>query len=353
MPGGQYTNLKFRSVSLGLGKEWARVCTSYAAANQALGDIVKVTPSSKVVGDLAQFMVQNDLDAKSLVDKAEKLSLPSSVVEYFQGYLGRPPGGFPEPLRSRVLKGKPTIEGRPGATMAPFDLDGLEFRLKEKFGAALINKKDVLSAAMYPKVFDEYMNFVLKHSELVEKLPTRAFLSPLDEDEEIEVELAKGVSVTIKFKACGEVQPSGKREVFFEVNGVPRVVEVGDRAAEVIVGKKAARERADLAVLGSVGAPMAGTIIEVQVKPGTAIKAGQPLVIMSAMKMETAVCAPVGGLVTQVAVDKNDALDAGDLLVFIDTSGAPINASLSSLDSGSGDEEAASQAAGKKPKVVA
>jgi len=323
MPGGQYTNLKFQAASLGLGKEWDKICHAYAEANLALGDIVKVTPSSKVVGDLAQFMVQNSIpDQHSLVDKAETLSFPSSVVEYFQGYLGQPPAGFPEPLRSRVLKGKHTIQGRPGASLAPLDLDGLEYRLKEKWGAANISRKDVLSAAMYPKVFDEYISFALKYSNLVERLPTRAFLAPLDEDEEIEVEIAKGVSASIRFKAMGELQSNGKREVFFEANGVPRVVEVVDRQAEVAVGKKAVREKADLALLGSVGAPMAGTIIEVQVKTGAVVTAGQQLVIMSAMKMETAVCAPVAGTITQLAVEANDALDAGDLVVYIDTTKA-------------------------------
>jgi len=325
MPGGQYTNLKFQATSLGLGDEWEKICTSYAAANRALGDIVKVTPSSKVVGDLAQFMVQNKLDEKSLVEQAETLSFPASVVEYFQGYLGQPPAGFPEPLRKRVLKGKPIIEGRPGASMPPLDLDGMEYRLKEKFGNTNIGRQDVLSAAMYPKVFEEYISFVLKYSDLIEKLPTRAFLAPLEEDEEVELDLAKGVGATIKYKAVGELQASGKREVFFEANGVPRVVEVTDRRAEAALGRKAVREKADLAVLGSVGAPMAGTIIEVQVRPGTQVVAGQQLVVMSAMKMETAVCAPVSGVITQVAVEKNDTLDAGDLIVFIEpVQGGPI-----------------------------
>ncbi|PNH09743.1 Pyruvate carboxylase 1, partial [Tetrabaena socialis] len=262
MPGGQYTNLKFQAMSLGLGEEWDKICTAYAGANRALGDIVKVTPSSKVVGDLAQFMVQNGLDEHSLVARAESLSFPSSVVEFMQGYLGQPSFGFPEPLRSRVLKGKPVIEGRPGASLAPMDLAGLEYRLKEKYGSGTIANRDVLSAALYPKVFDEYMNHVIRYSDLIEKLPTRAFLTPLEEDDEVEFEIGKGVAANIKYKAVGELQPNGKREVFFEANGVPRVVEVIDRKAEAVVGKKAVREKADLAVLGSVGAPMAGTVIE-------------------------------------------------------------------------------------------
>ncbi|KAI8467848.1 MAG: pyruvate carboxylase [Monoraphidium minutum] len=331
MPGGQYTNLKFQAASLGLGDSWGKVQSAYAAANRALGDIVKVTPSSKVVGDLAQFMVQNDLDEHSLVDKASELSLPGSVVEFMQGYIGQPPSGFPEPLRSKVLKGKPTIEGRPGASLPAMNLESLEARLKEKYGPSLIAKRDVLSAALYPKVFEEYMTHVMRYSNLVEKLPTRAFLTPLAEDEDVEIELAKGVGTHIKLKAAGELQPSGKREVFFEANGVPRVVEVADtRSAEALV-KKAVREKSDTSVLGSVGAPMAGSVIEVCVKPGQGVHAGQQLVVMSAMKMETAVCAPCAGVVTQVCCDRGDNLDAGDLVVFVEA-GAPNAPLLATVD---------------------
>eukprot|EP00878_Enallax_costatus_P025480 GHUV01027260.1.p1 GENE.GHUV01027260.1~~GHUV01027260.1.p1 ORF type:complete len:380 (+),score=161.84 GHUV01027260.1:249-1388(+) len=331
MPGGQYTNLKFQAASLGLGDSWGKVQQSYAAANRALGDIVKVTPSSKVVGDLAQFMVQNDLDEHSLVEKADTLSFPASVVEFMQGYIGQPSFGFPEPLRTKILKGRPTIEGRPGASMPPMELDNLEARLVDRYGRQNITQRDVLSAALYPKVFEEYQAHVLRYSDLIEKLPTRAFLVPLKEDEEVEIELSKGVSTHIKLKAAGELQDSGKREVYFEANGVPRVVEVIDKRSMEALGKKAIREKADIGVLGSVGAPMAGTVIEVSVKAGQAVHAGQQLAVLSAMKMETAVCAPIAGVVTQVAVVKQDNLDAGDLIVFVDAA-APAAPPLTSID---------------------
>ncbi|KAK9814506.1 hypothetical protein WJX72_007023 [[Myrmecia] bisecta] len=349
MPGGQYTNLKFQALSLGLGEEWEKVKTGYAAANRALGDIVKVTPSSKVVGDLAQFMVQNKLDEHTLVEKAEQLSLPGSVVEYLQGMLGQPPGGFPEPLRSRVIKDKPRIEGRPGANMAPMSLSMLERNLKDKFGDYSIDYRDVLSAAMYPKVFAEYKAWVIKYSKFTEKLPTRAFLVPLEEDEEVEVELAKGNTVSIKFKAVGEVQPDGTREVFFEANGVPRVMEVMDNTDEGTSsspGKKAARERADLSNAGSVGAPMAGEIVEIKVKPGAFVTAGESLVVLSAMKMETTVAAPCSGLVRHVAVDKGDQIDAGDLVVLLREGATPAAARANSSEDAEPDkEEAPAQAA--------
>lgn len=321
MPGGQYTNLKFQAQSLGLGEEWQRVKDAYAAANRALGDIVKVTPSSKVVGDLAQFMVANGIkDEHALVEQAESLNLPSSVVEFLQGFIGHPAGGFPEPLRSRVVKDRPLVVGRPGASIPPVSLEELKTRLREKHEGAKLSLRDVLSAAMYPKVYDEYRTFVTNYSTFVERLPTRAFLAPLDVDEEIDVVLTKGNTVSIKYKAKGELQPNGTREVFFEANGVPRVVEVADKRAttEAAAGRRPLRDKADPANVGSVAAPMAGEVVEVKAGTGNVVKAGEPLIVLSAMKMETSVAAPCSGKVKHVAVIKGDQLDTGDLLVVIE-----------------------------------
>lgn len=273
MPGGQYTNLKFQAMSLGLGSEWSRIKKSYAEANQVLGNIVKVTPSSKVVGDLAQFMVQNNLNAESLIEQAEELSFPKSVVEFLQGYLGQPPNGFPEPLRSRVLKDLPTIKGRPGTSLPPNNLDELREKLISKWGADNIVPRDAISAALYPKVFDEFKAWQEKFGDTIEKLPTREFLVPLEEDQELTVTLAKGVDMTFKYKAVGELQSDGKREVFFESNGVPRIVDVFDRKSAT--EKKAIREKADTSEVGSIGAPMSGEVVEIVVKPGTKVKAGK------------------------------------------------------------------------------
>ena len=334
MPGGQYTNLKFQAMSLGLGSEWSRIKKAYAEANQVLGNIVKVTPSSKVVGDLAQFMVQNNLDVHSVVEQAEELSFPKSVVEFLQGYLGQPPNGFPEPLRTRVLKGQPVIEGRPGKNMPDTDLKALEANLVAKWGADNITPRDAISSALYSKVFDDYKAWQQKFGSMIEKLPTREFLVPLEEDEELTVSLAKGVDITFEYKAVGELQPDGTREVFFESNGVPRIVEVFDR--KNVTEKTAIREKAVASDVGSVGAPMSGDVIEIVVTPGAKVNAGNDgslgnhcdcdewdagdqLVILSAMKMETAVCAPCTGLVQHVAVMKGDIVDAGDLLVMINS----------------------------------
>jgi len=321
MPGGQYTNLKFQAYANGLGSEWDRIKDSYATANKVLGDIVKVTPSSKVVGDFAQFLVANNLDATSVVERAETLSFPTSVVEYFQGYLGQPVGGFPEPLRSRVVKGKDIMEGRPGATIPDFDLQKLQSELSLKHtGRRSVTHKDTLSAALYPKVFDE---FVVKRDTLgpVGLLPTKAFLSGLDIDEEIEIKTDRGVSSTLKLKAVGELLPSGNREVFFEVNGIPRVVEIQDRKILETASKgvvAAVREKSDPLDPGSVGAPMSGSVVEVLVVPGQDVKAGEPLVVLSAMKMETTVSSPVTGKLKHVGVVKGDSCSAGDLMVAID-----------------------------------
>ena len=178
-----------------------------------------------------------------------------------QGYLGQAPGGFPEPLRSRILKGAATVEGRPGAVMPPLNLDALRRQLEVRFGEH-ISDRDVLSSAMYPKVFDEYQEYRSEYGNKVTYLPTRTFLAPMEEDEEITVHLAKGSDISIKYKAKGELQPNGKREVFFETQGVPRVVAIEDKRADL--GARIIREKADLSTTGSVGAPMSGDVLQVR-----------------------------------------------------------------------------------------
>jgi len=320
MPGGQYTNLKFQSQSLGLGEDWQKVKNAYAAANRALGDIVKVTPSSKVVGDLAQFMVANNIETEhTLVERAAELNFPSSVVEFLQGFIGHPVGGFPEPLRSRVVKDKASVQGRPGASLEPVNMADLHTALKEKFEGSKISHRDLLSAAMYPKVFDEYKSMTSEFSKYISHLPTRAFLKPLDVDEDIDVELSKGNIVNIKYKAKGELQPSGMREVFFEANGIPRVVEVRDTSVQkdVSSSRPPSRDKADPSDIGSVASPMSGEVVEVKAAPGKHVNAGEALVVLSAMKMETSVAAPCSGTIKHVAVIKGDQLETGDLLVLI------------------------------------
>ncbi|MCA9651488.1 MAG: pyruvate carboxylase [Myxococcales bacterium] len=312
MPGGQYTNLQFQARQLGLAERWPAIKRAYAQANHLLGDLVKVTPSSKVVGDLAQFMVQNDLSADDVLEQAETLSFPSSVVEFLQGYLGEPFGGFPEPLRSRVVRGRELMKGRPGATLPPLDLKGLRAELHDKHGPN-IREVDVLSAALYPKVFDEYAKFRIEHSD-VSVLPTRQCFAPMSIGEEVSIEIERGKTLIVQLSAVGEVDEEGVREVYFLLNGRMRPIRVRDKAAstEVVV-----RERAEVGDPGSIGAPMPGLVIELRTKVGAVVEAGAPLVVLSAMKMETVVASPIAGKVQRLAVASGDEVKAGDLLCVV------------------------------------
>jgi pyruvate carboxylase len=312
MPGGQYTNLQFQASALGLASRWRSIKRAYAAANRLLGDLIKVTPSSKVVGDLAQFMVQNDLDEEQVLAQAETLSFPRSVVEFFQGYLGQPHGGFPEPLRSQVVRGLPVFEGRPGAELEDCDFEALEKRLRAEWGDH-VRSVDVTSAALYPDVFEDYMKFRRRFSD-VSVLPTRNFLAPMEIGEEIHFAIERGKTLVVRLNAVGDVD-GGEREVFFELNGQPRSIRVRDASAEQSV---VFRERADVGRPGSVGAPMPGVVVELRTEVGAQVEVGEPLVVLSAMKMETAVASPCSGRVARVAVALDDSISAGDLLVEIE-----------------------------------
>mmetsp|Transcript_20373 Transcript_20373/g.44244 ORF Transcript_20373/g.44244 Transcript_20373/m.44244 type:complete len:1254 (-) Transcript_20373:68-3829(-) len=322
MPGGQYTNLLYQSTQLGLTGQWSQVKTAYAAANRLLGDIIKVTPSSKVTGDLAQFLVANNLTEHDVIAQAEELSFPSSVIEYFQGYLGIPPFGFPEPLRSRVLKGR-TIEstkglscfdGRPGAQLAPFDFEGTQAKLEEKWGADKLSKYDVMSHAMYPDVFDDFMSRQKEYGKL-SYLDTRTFLTGMKVGQELAVYIEKGKHLILKLISVGETNDDGIVNIQFELNGQPRSVHVKDKRAGV---KETQRLKALKGVTGSIGATMPGVVLETRVKKGDTVKRGDPLLLMSAMKMETVMTSPCDGVVKQVVVTAGDTLDGGDLCVEIE-----------------------------------
>lgn len=310
MPGGQYTNLMFQASQLGLGTQWSEIKRKYIEANKLCGDIIKVTPSSKVVGDFAQWMTSNNLTAQEVVDRAETLDFPTSVVEFFQGYLGQPVGGFPEPLRSKVIRNKPKIEGRPGETMPPAELRKIKQELRAKFGKH-ITDVDVASYCMYPKVFEEYQGFLSKYGDL-SILPTRYFLGKPTVGEEMHISIEKGKMLIIRLMATGAlIEGTGTRDVWFEVNGEVRAVPVDDKnaAVDAITREKATSDP------GSVGAPMSGVVIEVRVKEGQEVKKGDVLCVQSAMKMESAVSAPVSGHVARVVCKEGDSLNAGDLLV--------------------------------------
>ncbi len=280
IPGGQLTNLIFQASQLGLGAQWAETKKAYEQANDLLGDIVKVTPTSKVVGDLAQFMVSNKLSEEDVKRKAKELDFPGSVLEFFEGLMGQPYGGFPEPLRSDALRGRQKLDKRPGLTLKPMDLAKIKADINSKFGSA--SECDVASYAMYPKVFEEYRKFISKYGDL-SVLPTRFFLSKPEVGEEFHVELERGKVLILKLLAIGPLsEQTGQREVFYEMNGEVRQVTIEDKKAGV---ENLSRPKADSNDSSQVGAPMSGVVVEVRVHDGGEVKKGDPLAVLSAMKM--------------------------------------------------------------------
>ena len=319
IPGGQYTNLLFQSKQLGLSEKWAQIKTAYAQANLLLGDIPKVTPSSKVVGDLAQFMVSQNLTPEQVIEGASTLALPQSVVEFFQGVIGIPPAGFPEPLTSRVRKGRSLpdgsshYEGRPGADMADYDFEEAEKALVAKYGVG-IRPQDVLSHAMYPKVFADWQTFMAVYGE-VEVLPTNLFLKPMKEGDEVTLEISKGRQFFIKLVSLPPPSADGIRQVIMELNGERWFVAITDQFADLAEGSRREKATSDD---GSIGSPMPGVIVDVKVKIGDIVAEGEPLVVLSAMKMETVLPSPCSGVVTRVLHNAGDQVDPDDLLLLIE-----------------------------------
>lgn len=280
IPGGQLTNLIFQASQQGLGEQWAQTKKAYEQANDILGDIVKVTPTSKVVGDLAQFMVSNSLSYDDVINKASELDFPSSVLEFFEGLMGQPYGGFPEPLRSQALRNRRKMTKRPGLYLDPVNFDDVRKKLKEQFGQ--FTETEVASYVMYPKVFEDYKKWTLKYGDL-SVLPTKYFLAKPQIGEEFNVELEKGKVLIIKLLAVGPLsEQTGQREVFYEMNGEVRQVTVDDQHAAV---ENKSRPKADLGDSSQVGAPMSGVVVEVRVKDGSEVNKGDPIAVLSAMKM--------------------------------------------------------------------
>jgi pyruvate carboxylase len=323
IPGGQLTNLHFQSHSLGLGSRFGEVKRAYTQANHLLGDIIKVTPSSKVVGDFAQFMTSNNLTADDVLARAGELDFPSSVVDYFRGGLGSPPGGFPEPLRSKVLRDLQPYSGRPGDSLPPVDFEEVRAKLAERHvrlaATRGIQDEDVMSSLMYPDVFTDFADFRERYTSSVWGLPTWAFWKSLRAGESVNVELEHGKDVHIKMHTVGGATGDGHVEVFMEMNGMPRTVFVeDDRPVLGAVGGASTKRRKATGAPGSVGAPMPGKVVEVAVKVGDAVEKGDKLAALSAMKMHVVVSAPVAGIVRAVEIEKGDELQNGDLVVELE-----------------------------------
>jgi pyruvate carboxylase len=312
MPGGQYTNLRQQAESLGLGDRWGEVKKAYAEVNRMLGDIVKVTPSSKMVGDLALFMVQNNLTEEDIRRRGESLDFPASVVDFFMGYMGQPPGGFPEWLQKIVLKGRKPLNSRPGELLEPVDFEALREKLAGKVNRPL-KERDLVSYALYPQVFLDMMEHFDRYHD-VSVLETPTFFYGMRPGEEIAVEIEDGKTLMIKLIGVGSLDPDGTRTVYFELNGQPREVVVRDESANVTT---VVRQKADPDDLKQIGALMSGNVVKVLVEKGDRVKKGEHLIITEAMKMETQVQAPVDGVVKEILVREGDRIETGDLMIVL------------------------------------
>ena len=313
MPGGQYSNLQQQAKAVGLGDRWDEVKTMYSRVNLMFGDIVKVTPSSKVVGDMALFMVQNDLTEDNIVERGQTIDFPESVIEFFQGYLGQPHGGFPVEIQKVVLKDRTPITVRPGELLPPVDFDQLTAELTEKCGRAP-SKQDVLAYALYPKVFEQYIDAVNAFGD-VSVLDTPTFFYGLKLGEEIEVEIEKGKTLIVKLVSIGEPQHDGTRIIYFELNGQSRELVIQDLTVEV---DGSIALKADPSNPNQIGATMPGTVLKVVVNKGSTVKRGEHLLITEAMKMETTVQAPKDGIVKEIYAKAGDAISTGDLLIELE-----------------------------------
>lgn len=316
MPGGQYSNFKSQVDSFGLGHRFRDVKEMYMQVNAMLGDIVKVTPSSKMVGDLAIFMVQNDLTPDTVCEKAKSMDFPDSVVSYFEGMMGQPEGGFPKDLQKVVLKGKTAIKCRPGEMLPSENFSHIKGYLDEKFDMDA-NERQIMSYAMYPKVYEEYLSMIKKGNNF-SLMGSDVFFYGIQEGETCEVKLAEGKELVVKLLEIKAVDDEGNREVVFQVNGSIRAVKVNDKQAHTKAGKDSV-----LTVNPDdeteIGANIPGTIMKVLVASGDKVAAGQPVAVIEAMKMETNIIAAVDGIVDKIYVKEGQQAVAGQLIAKLKT----------------------------------
>ncbi len=314
MPGGQFTNLKAQARSLGLEDRWPEVARAYSDANQMFGDIVKVTPSSKVVGDMALMMVAQGLSRAQVEDPSVDVAFPDSVVDMLKGNLGQPHGGWPQGISKKVLKGETALTTRPGAGVPAVDFEAVRAKLSADLDGLKIDDEDLNGYLMYPKVFLDYMG---RHKAYgpVRTLPTRTFFYGMTSGEEISVEIDPGKTLELRLQAVGETQDDGDVKVFFELNGQPRVIRVPNRAVKA---KTAAKPKAAEGNANHIGAPMPGSIASVTAVAGQKINAGDLLLTIEAMKMETGIHADRAGVVKAVYVHAGAQIEAKDLLIELE-----------------------------------
>ncbi len=314
IPGGQYSNLKPQAESLGLSNRFHEITAMYSKVNDLFGDIIKVTPSSKVVGDMAQFLVSNNLTIEDIWEKGESISFPESVISFFRGDLGQPVGGFPEELQKIILKDEKPYTDRPNAHLEPIEFES-EFReFEETFNEGMGRKltmADFLSYKLYPKVFTDAYNHHKEYGNVI-SIPSKNFFYGLQPGEEIIVEMDKGKTLLIELLSIGEANEDGEVEVFFKVNGQTRAVKVQDKTVKV---EKVAHAKIDKSNPKEVGAPLQGSLSKILVEKGQKVNKNEPMFIIEAMKMETTVTANTAGEVERVVLKEGEMVFADDLVV--------------------------------------
>ena len=314
MPGGQFTNLKAQARSMGMEEKWHDIAETYADVNQMFGDIVKVTPSSKVVGDMALMMVAQNLSRDDVENPKTDVAFPESVVDMLRGNLGQPPGGFPKHLVKKALKGeKPNLD-RPGKNLEPIDLEKTRQELSDKLDGMKIDDEDLNGYLMYPKVFLDYMERHLTYGP-VRTLPTKTFFYGMNSGDEISLEIDPGKTLEIRMQAIGETDENGEVKVFFELNGQPRVIRVPNR---LVTSETTLRPKADPSNSNHIGAPMPGVISTVSVNEGQTVKKGDLLLTIEAMKMETGIHVERDAKIKAVHVKAATQIDAKDLIVELE-----------------------------------
>jgi pyruvate carboxylase len=314
MPGGQYTNLREQARALGLESRWPEVSKAYADVNRMFGDIVKVTPTSKVVGDMALFMVANSLTPEEVVNPEREIDFPESVISLFKGELGRPADGWPAAIQQRVLKGKPALTTRPGESIPPVDLEAVRAEAEKAVGHKIADT-DLASYLMYPKVFRDYAEHRKTYGD-VSVLPTPVFFYGLhDAEEEASVDLEPGKTLIIRLQARTDNEDEALSRLFYELNGQPRMIRVphAGAAKTAVEHPKADDKNPD-----HIGAPMPGMVARVAVKIGQHVKKGDPLLALEAMKMETVIAAPRDARIKDVEVKPGTVINTKDLLVVLE-----------------------------------
>ena len=314
IPGGQYSNLKPQVESFGLGHKFTEVKEMYRKVNQMLGDIVKVTPSSKAVGDMAIFMVQNDLTPENILEKGKGMDFPDSIVSFFEGMMGQPEGGFNKELQKVVLKDKKQITCRPGELLPPEDFDYIKSGLQKYFDLEGTDR-EIISYAMYPKVFEDYQKSIKKDGNF-RRMGSDIFFHGLAVGETCEVDIAEGKTLVITLDEVRDVDPEGYRDVVFRCNGNTRVIRVKDKSVETSASAAATRY-AEEGDPNEIGANIPGNIVKVLVKAGDEVKEGDPIAVIEAMKMETNIISTATGTIQEICVKEGQAVKSNELIAVI------------------------------------